>query len=220
MALAAIGLGIQTFGAIQGLVQGRANTKAAEKGLDEFQYPQLTNLAAGLSPSLKAEELARDRASKILASGVDVAAGRGLADALAITSMSAESSSDLYLKSLSSQMDKEFEADKIRLMEDQQIRQMQEARSSEELQSLKQQALAGQQMQYDALSDVASLAVSADLGQGAKDAARLLERDKVRAKRREERLARVAAGEGTGIGNFFRGIKSGFAGFFSGNQEE
>jgi hypothetical protein len=97
---------------------------------------------------------------------------------------------------------------------------MQEARSSEELQSLKQQALAGQQMQYDALSDVASLAVSADLGQGAKDAARLLERDKVRAKRREERLARVAAGEGTGIGNFFRGIKSGFAGFFSGNQEE
>lgn len=215
MSLAAIGIGAQTIGSIAGFIQGRANTKAAEKGLDEFQYPQLTNLAAGLSPSLKAEELARDRASKILSSGVDVAAGRGLADALAITSQSTEASSDLYLKSLSSQMDKQFEVDKLKLMEDQRIREIQETRSMEELQSLKQQALAGQQMQYDAISDVASLAVAADIGQGAQDASMLIERDKMREKRKKERLDRVAAGEGTGVGNFFRGIK----GFFAGNND-
>jgi Zn/Cd-binding protein ZinT len=62
-------------------------------------------------------------------------------------------------------MDKEFQADVMRVQDEQRQRDMIETRKMEELQSLKAQAQAGKQMQASAITDFASLAVSAGTGQ-------------------------------------------------------
>jgi hypothetical protein len=60
-------------------------------------------------------------------------------------------------------LDKEYQADQVRVQEEQNMRAMIEKRKMEELQSLKAQKMAGSQMQTSAIKDLGSMALSAGL---------------------------------------------------------
>jgi hypothetical protein len=159
--LTTLGLIASAGSSINQFIQGEKMASSAKSGLDQFKYQDLTNLAASIKPSLEAERQLRIGTSEMLATTSDVAQGRDIAGALGILGMGYQQAQKTQLQGLTSMLDKEFQADMLRLQEEQTMRQMQEARDLERLQSLKQQAMAGAQMKSDALSDVAMTVVSA-----------------------------------------------------------
>jgi hypothetical protein len=165
--LTTLGLIASAGSSINQFIQGEKMASSAKSGLDQFKYQDLTNLAASIKPSLEAERQLRIGTSEMLATTSDVAQGRDIAGALGLLGMGYQQAQKTQLQGLTSMLDKEFQADMLRLQEEQTIRQMKEARDLERLQSLKQQAMAGAQMKSDALSDVAMTAVSAGIAQEA-----------------------------------------------------
>jgi hypothetical protein len=69
----------------------------------------------------------------------------------------------MEMKAFSSMLDKEYEADQVRVQEEQNMRAMIEKRKMEELQSLKAQKMAGMQMQTSAIKDLGGMALSAGM---------------------------------------------------------
>lgn len=168
--LTTAGLILSAGSSINQFIQGNKIAKAAERELDNFQYQELTNLAERLKPSLEAERQLRVQTSEMLATASDVAQGRDVAGALGILGMGYQQAQKSQLQGLTSMLEKEYQADLERVRDEQAIRQMRETRDMERLQSLKAQAMAGEEMKVDALTGLATTAVSAGLAQEAMDA--------------------------------------------------
>jgi hypothetical protein len=212
-------------GAVNNFITGSKMAREAEHGLAKFRHQELTNLAENLNPSLEAERQMRVAASKQRAAVVDVSQGMDAAQAMSTMAMGLGQTQDMEMKAFSSIMDKEYEADKIRVQEEQNMRNIIEQRNQQELQSLQAQAQAGKQMQASAITDFASLAVSAGIGeelesseQGDTDPAkrRAAKRDVRKANRQARRDdGKGFLGENTAVGGFFRDIGQSIGGFFN-----
>jgi hypothetical protein len=194
--------------------------REAQQGLQKFKHQDLTNLAENLKPSLEAEQQAISQIDKMRGSFTDVAQTMDAASAMAILGSGQEQLAAQEQKVFASVMDKEFQADVMRVQDEQRQRDMIETRKMEELQSLKAQAQAGKQMQASAVTDFASLAVSAGTGQEMAQAeAGYTDPAVRRAGRRAARKANRDAGKGflgenTAVGGFFRNVGSGVGQFF------
>ena len=152
-------------GAVNNFLTGGKMAREAQQGLQKFKHQELTNLAENLKPSLEAEQQAISQIDKMRGSFTDVAQTMDAASAMAILGSGQEQLAAQEQKVFASVMDKEFQADVMRVQDEQRQRDMIETRKMEELQSLKAQAQAGKQMQASAITDFASLAVSAGTGQ-------------------------------------------------------
>lgn len=163
--LTTLGLITGGAGAVNNFLMGGKMAREASQGLQRFRHQELTNLAEPLKPSLEAEQLAMSGIAKSRAGFVDVAQGMDAASAMALMSSAEQDLGERSQRVFQSVMDKEYQADVMRVQEEQKMRDMIEARKMEELQSLKAQAQAGKQMQASAITDFASLAVSAGTAQ-------------------------------------------------------
>jgi hypothetical protein len=161
--LNAIGLGIGAVGSGVQFFQGKKLKQEAERKLASFRHQELTNLAENLKPSLEAERQMQAAASKQRAAFVDVSQGMDAAQAMGMMSMGLGQTQDMEMKAFSSMMDKEYEADKIRVQEEQNMRAMIEQRKMQELQSLQAQKMAGMQMQSSAIKDLGTMALGAGM---------------------------------------------------------
>lgn len=163
--LTTLGLIAGGAGAVNNFLTGGKMAREAQQGLQRFKHQELTNLAENLKPSLEAEQQAIAQIDKMRGSFTDVAQTMDAASAMAILGSGQEQLAAQEQKVFASIMDKEFQADVMRVQDKQKQRDMVETRKMEELQSLKAQAQAGKQMQASAITDFASLAVSAGTGQ-------------------------------------------------------
>jgi len=161
--MSAIGMGVGAIGAGVQFFQGSKMKREAEAKLSQFRHQELTNLAENLKPSLEAERQMQVAASKQRAAVVDVSQGMDAAQAMGMMAMGLGQTQDMEMKAFSSMLDKEYQADQVRVQEEQNMRAMIEKRKMEELQSLKAQKMAGTQMQTSAIKDLGSMALSAGL---------------------------------------------------------
>lgn len=223
--LTTLGLVTGGAGAVNSFLTGRSMAKQAEMGLAKFRHQELTDLAENLKPSTEVERQLRETAAKQRAAVVDVAQGRDAAEAMAFMSMGLDQIADMELKGFGSMLDKEFQADLVRVQDEQQQRSILEARNMEKLGSLKAQAQSGKQMQASALADFASMVTSAGLAQeyaasegGDTDPAvrRAARRDARRAAR-EDRIAKGMGflGKNTKVGGFLGSIGQSIGSFFN-----
>lgn len=161
--LSAIGMGVGVVGAGMQFLQGSKLKREANEGLAKFRHQELTNLAENLKPSLEAERQVQVAASKQRAAVVDVASGMDASQAMAMASAGLGATADLEMKAFSSILDKEYQADQVRVQEEQAMRSMVEKRKMEELSSLKAQKMAGMQMQTSAIKDLGGMALGAGM---------------------------------------------------------
>ena len=161
--MSAIGMGIGAVGAGVQFFQGKKLKEQAEHKLAAFRHQELTNLAENLKPSLEAERQMQVAASKQRAAVVDVSQGMDAAQAMGMMAMGLGQTQDMEMKAFSSMLDKEYQADQVRVQEEQNMRSMIEQRKMQELQSLQSQKMAGMQMQTSAIKDLGSMALSAGL---------------------------------------------------------
>src|SRR6056300_1532529 len=214
--LTTLGLVTGGAGAVNSFFTGRSMANQAAQGLAKFRHQELTDLAENLKPSLETERQLRETAAKQRAAVVDVSQGRDAAEAMAFMSMGLDQVADMELKGFGSMLDKEFQADLVRVQDEQQQRSILENRNMEKLQSLKAQAQSGKQMQASAIADFASMATSAGLSQeyasaeaGNTDpAVRRAARQDAIIKARQDRIAKGMGflGPNTAVGVFFRGL--------------
>lgn len=223
--LTTLGLIAGGAGAVNNFLTGGKMAREAQQGLQRFKHQELTNLAENLKPSLEAEQQAIAQIDKMRGSFTDVAQTMDAASAMAILGSGQEQLAAQEQKVFASIMDKEFQADVMRVQDKQKQRDMIETRKMEELQSLKAQAQAGKQMQASAITDFASLAVSAGTGQELSDTEGgntdpALRRAARRDARKSARATRRAAGKGflgenTAVGGLFRDVGQAIGGFFN-----
>lgn len=161
--MSAIGMGVGAIGAGVQFFQGNKMKREAEAKLSQFRHQELTNLAENLKPSLEAERQVQVAASKQRAAVVDVSQGMDAAQAMGMMAMGLGQTQDMEMKAFSSILDKEYQADQVRVQEEQNMRAMIEKRKMEELQSLKAQKMAGAQMQTSAIKDLGGMALSAGM---------------------------------------------------------
>ena len=161
--MSAIGMGIGAIGSGVQFFQGKKLKEEAEHKLANFRHQELTNLAENLKPSLEAERQMQVAASKQRAAVVDVSQGMDAAQAMGMMAMGLGQTQDMEMKAFSSMLDKEYEADQVRVQEEQNIRAMIEKRKMEELASLQAQKMAGSQMQTSAIKDLGGMALSAGM---------------------------------------------------------
>ena len=161
--LSAIGMGVGVIGAGMQFMQGSKLKREANEGLAKFRHQELTNLAENLKPSLEAERQVQVAASKQRSAVVDIASGMDASSAMAMASAGLGATADLEMKAFSSILDKEYQADQVRVQEEQAMRSMVEKRKMEELSSLKAQKMAGMQMQTSAIKDLGGMALGAGM---------------------------------------------------------
>ena len=240
--LTTLGLIAGGAGAVNNFLTGGKMAREAQQGLQKFKHQELTNLAENLKPSLEAEQQAISQIDKMRGSFTDVAQTMDAASAMAILGSGQEQLAAQEQKVFASVMDKEFQADVMRVQDEQKQRDMIETRKMEELQSLKAQAQAGKQMQASAITDFASLAVSAGTGQEMAQAETGIDPKAARAAKRAGRRGASAEavkgaydsggimkvnslnrgssnmgflGGGTKVGGFFSNIGQAIGGFFN-----
>jgi hypothetical protein len=161
--LSAIGMGVGVVGAGMQFMQGSKLKREANEGLAKFRHQELTNLAENLKPSLEAERQVQVAASKQRSAVVDIASGMDASQAMAMASAGLGATADLEMKAFSSTLDKNYQADQVRVQEEQNMRGMVEKRKMEELSSLKAQKMAGMQMQTSAVKDLGGMALGAGM---------------------------------------------------------
>ena len=154
-------------GAVKQFIDGGKMAAEASHGLAKLREPQLTNLAENLKPSFAIEQKMLENLEKQRAGFVDVSQGMDAAQAMAFMAQGEGMISDKETNVLNQMMEKDYQADLVRVQEEQRMREIEENRYMEKLQSLKAQAQAGKEMQSAAIMDVASMAVSAGTAQDA-----------------------------------------------------
>lgn len=204
--LTTLGLLAGAGSAVKGFIDGSQMKSRAESNLKKFQHQELTNLADALKPSKEAEMQAISQIDKSRATFADVAQTMDAASAMAILGRGQEQLSAQEQKVFSSILDKDFQADLARVQDDQTRRQMIEARKMEELQSLKQEAQAGAEMQMGGITDLASLAITAGQGQTLEETQAGIESKKARQSKREARKLNDKGflGKNTKVGGLLR----------------
>lgn len=161
--LTAIGLGLGAVGAAKQFFDGGQQKRKASEGLAEFRDQQLVNAAENLQPSLEAERQLSVTAEQQRASLVDVSQGMDAAAAMALVAAGQGQIGDMQMKGFASILDKDFQADTIRVQEEQNMRNIIETRKQQELASLQAQYSAGMQMQSAGIKDLGGLALSSGI---------------------------------------------------------
>lgn len=165
---------LTTMGLIGGAVGSAMNfiggSQAAAEGrrkLDNFQWQDLSTGAADtLKPSLELEQQALDKIQQNKERFADVAAQGGDAgNMLAMLTAGEEQTGEQEQKLYGNMSKQMFDADKIRVQDEQMRRGMLEERQKNEVASLQAQVAAGEQMKSDAITNFSKTLVSAGTGQ-------------------------------------------------------
>ena len=170
--LTTLGLIGGAAGSVMNFLGGSKAAAEGKRKLDQFQWQDLSTGAADtLKPSLELEQQALDKIQQNKERFADVAqaggdAGNMLAMLTAGEEQTGQQEQQLY-GSMGKQM---FEADKVRVQDEQMRRSMQEQRDFNEVQSLQAQVAAGEQMKSDAITNFSKTAMSAGIGQEAANA--------------------------------------------------
>ena len=153
--LTTLGLIGGAAGSVMNYIGGSQASADAKRKLDNMEFQSLgENAAAALSPSLKLEQQAleriqlnKERTADVMMQGGDAASM--MAMMTASEEATGKQEQDLY-GNMSNQM---FEADKIRVQDDQMRRNMQEQRDMSMVQGLQAQLSGGEQMKSDAITN-------------------------------------------------------------------
>ena len=139
-----LGLITGAAGAIKGFIGGEQMASDARRGLENFEYQDLSQGAFdNLKPSLKQEQFGLQQIGQQRSGLVDVAAGLSASDAMALLGAGEEQIGQKELNLLNKMIEKESQFDVMRGQDFQRRQQMQEARDQQELQTLSQQLMAG-----------------------------------------------------------------------------
>jgi len=170
--LSTLGLIGGAAGSVMNFIGGSKAASEAKRKLDQFQWQDLSTGAADtLKPSLELEQQALDRIQQNKERFADVAAQGGDAGNMLAMLTAGEEQTGQQEQQLYGNMGKQmFEADKIRVQDEQMRRSMQEQRDFNEVQSLQAQAAAGEQMKSDAITNFSKTVMSAGIGQEAANA--------------------------------------------------
>ncbi len=206
-----LGLIIGAAGAIKGFMGGEQMSSDARKGLENFEYQDLSQGAFDtLKPSLEQEQFALQQIGQQRSGLVDVASGLSASDAMAMLGAGEEQIGQKELNLLNKMIEKESEFDVMRGQDFQRRQQMQEVRDQQELQSLQQQLFAGESQQMQAIQGFAGIATSIGTAQQAKAAQEGFKNTAaMRLNNRQERKKVRDAGygflgENTMVGGFFK----------------
>ena len=159
-------------GSVMNFIGGSAAAAEGRRKLDQFQWQDLSASAAEtLAPSLKLEEDALLKIQQNKERFADVASQGGDAGSMLAMLTAGEEQTGAQEQQLYGNMQKqEFDADMVRVQDEQQRRGMQEQRDFNEVQSLQAQVAAGEQMKGDAITNFSKTMMSAGIGQEAANA--------------------------------------------------
>lgn len=157
-------------GAAGGVMNFLGGSKAAAEGkrkLDQFQWQDLSTGAADtLKPSLELEQQALDKIQLNKERFADTAMATGDAGSALAMLTAGEEATGQQEQQLYANMGKQmFEADKVRVQDEQQRRGMQEQRDMQTVQSLQAQVAAGEQMKSDAIGNFSKTLMAGGMGQ-------------------------------------------------------
>tara|TARA_R110000744_G_scaffold690_2_gene2677 strand:+ start:999 stop:1571 length:573 start_codon:yes stop_codon:yes gene_type:complete len=159
-------------GSVMNFIGGSAAAAEGRRKLDQFQWQDLsTSAAETLAPSLKLEEDALLKIQQNKERFADVASQGGDAGSMLAMLTAGEEQTGAQEQQLYGNMQKqEFDADMVRVQDEQQRRGMQEQRDFNEVQSLQAQVAGGEQMKGDAITNFSKTMMSAGIGQEAGNA--------------------------------------------------
>jgi hypothetical protein len=159
-------------GSVMNFIGGSAAAAEGRRKLDQFQWQDLSASAAEtLAPSLKLEEDALLKIQQNKERFADVASQGGDAGSMLAMLTAGEEQTGAQEQQLYGNMQKqEFDADMVRVQDEQQRRGMQEQRDFNEVQSLQAQVAAGEQMKGDAITNFSKTMMVAGIGQEAANA--------------------------------------------------
>ena len=165
--LTTIGMVAGAAGSVMNFIGGSKAASDAKRKLDQFEWQDLkTGAADTLAPSLKIEEDAllkiqqnKERTADVMAQGGDAAS------MLAMMTASEEATGAQEQQLYGSMQKQEFDADMVRVNDEQQRRGMQENRDVTEVQGLQAQLAAGEQMKSSAVTNFGKTMLSAGIGQ-------------------------------------------------------
>lgn len=164
-----LGLITGAAGAIKGFMGGEQMSSDARKGLENFEYQDLSQGAFDtLKPSLEQEQFALQQIGQQRSGLVDVAAGLSASDAMSLLGAGEEQIGQKELNLLNKMIEKESQFDVMRGQDFQRRQQMQEARDQQELQTLSQQLMAGESQQAQAIQGLGQIATAYGTGEQAK----------------------------------------------------
>jgi len=165
--LTTLGLLSGAAGSISGFLGGSKAAAEGKRQLDQFQWQDLsTGAADALKPSLELEQQALDRIQQNKERFADVASQGGDAGSMLAMLTAGEEKTGQQEQQLYGSMGKQmFEADKVRVQDEQMRRGMQEQRDFNKVQSLQAQVAAGEQMKSDAITNFSKTIMSAGIGQ-------------------------------------------------------
>jgi hypothetical protein len=156
-----LGLITGAAGAIKGFMGGAQMSSDARKGLENFEYQDLSQGAFDtLKPSLKQEQFGLQQIGQQRSGLVDVAAGLSASDAMAMLGAGEEQIGQKELNLLNKMLEKESQFDVMRGQDFQKRMQMQEARDQQELKTLSQQLMAGESQQAQAIQGLGQIATA------------------------------------------------------------
>lgn len=165
--LTTLGLIGGAAGSVMNFIGGSKAAAEGKRKLDQFQWQDLSTGAADtLKPSLELEQQALDKIQQNKERFADVAAQGGDAGNMLAMLTAGEEQTGQQEQQLYGSMGKQmFEADKVRVQDEQMRRGMQEQRDFNEVQSLQAQVAAGEQMKSDAITNFSKTVMSAGIGQ-------------------------------------------------------
>jgi len=165
--LTTLGLIGGATGSVMNFIGGSKASADAKRKLDNMEFQGLgENAAAALSPSLALEQQALDSIQLDKERMADVLmAGGDAASMMSMMTASEESTGKKEQGLYGTMSNKMFEADKIRVQDDQMRRNMQEQRDMSMVQGLQAQIAAGEQMKGDAITNFSKTAMTAGIGQ-------------------------------------------------------
>ena len=217
-----LGLITGAAGAIKGFMGGEQMSSDARKGLENFEYQDLSQGAFDtLKPSLEQEQFSLQQIGQQRSGLVDVAAGLSASDAMAMLGAGEEQIGQKELNLLNKMLEKESQFDVMRGQDFQRRMQMQEARDQQELQTLSQQLMAGESQQAQAIQGLGQIATAYGTAEQAKVAQKGGVPDAIKAAKKAARKQKRQAGEGflgrnTKVGGFLGDQLAKLGGFFQG----
>tara|TARA_R110001632_G_scaffold78969_4_gene177003 strand:+ start:2706 stop:3266 length:561 start_codon:yes stop_codon:yes gene_type:complete len=165
--LTTLGLVAGAAGSVMNFIGGSKAAAEGKRKLDQFQWQGLEAGAAdALAPSLKLEEDALNKIQQNKERFADVAMSGGDAGNMLAMLTAGEEQTGAQEQQLYGNMSKQvFEADRIRVQDEQMRRSMLEERQKNEVSSLQAQIAAGEQQKSSAITNFSKTLVGAGSGQ-------------------------------------------------------
>lgn len=213
-----LGLITGAAGAIKGFMGGEQMASDARRGLENFEYQDLSQGAFdNLKPSLKQEQFGLQQIGQQRSGLVDVAAGLSASDAMALLGAGEEQIGQKELNLLNKMIEKESQFDVMRGQDFQRRMQMQEARDQQELQTLSQQLMAGESQQAQAIQGLGQIATAYGTAEQAKFAQEGYDPlAKKKARKDKRQRGEGFLGRNTKVGGFLGDQLANLGGFFQG----